>query len=115
DNNAGANAAPLWKTNLGPSVGTSYIGCGDLVPEIGITSTPVFDQTGATIYVVAKTRENGQYILRLHALNTRTGLPITGSPVVLQASASGHGDGNDGHGNVPYNSFTTHQRAALLL
>src|SRR5579872_2476239 len=59
DNSSGANANPLWKVNLIPAgeqtVSSGDVSCTDLVPQIGITSTPVIDLASQTMYVLAKT------------------------------------------------------------
>jgi hypothetical protein len=85
------------------------------VPEIGITGTPVIDGGSGTIYLVAKTKEGGTYIQRLHALNVGNGAEKFGGPVMIQASVAGTGDGNDGAGHVPFNPLRQHQRPGLLL
>jgi hypothetical protein len=125
DNDAGANAAPLWQVSfINPAAGvttasSSDVGCTDLVPEIGITSTPVIDAATGTIYVEAKTREttNGvaTFYHRLHALDLTTGAEKFGGPVVVQATVPGSGDGDDGTGHVPFNPLTQMNRSALLL
>ena len=127
---ADASMATLWQVSfLNPAAGVTTVTsadvsnpftlCDDLVPEIGITSTPVIDLSSRTIYVSAKTREvttNGTvYYHRLHALDLATGVEKFGGPTTIQATVAGNGDGNDGAGNVPFNPQTQFNRAALLL
>ena len=90
------NAPPLWKKSFGPSVPSQDTGCGLLTPEIGITATPVIDVAAKTIWFTAKTKENGTYVHRLHAIDIATGLPRPNSPVVITASAPGNGAGSVG-------------------
>src|SRR5271170_1811458 len=110
DNNGGANANPLWQVSLIDSthgangggttekaVPNSDVSTSDIVPEIGITGTPVIDTTTNTMYVVAKsTVSDTTFIQRLHALDITTGLERSGSPVVLSASVPGTGNGSSG-------------------
>lgn len=114
-------AAPLWHTSfIDPAAGVTTVasvadtGCYDLVPEIGITGTPVIDPAAGRLYVVAKTKENGTFVQRIHALDITTGADAVG-PVTIQATVPGTGDGSDGHGNLTFNPLQENQRAALLL
>jgi hypothetical protein len=86
----------------------------DVVPEIGITGTPVIDPATATLYVVAK--ENGTYVQRLHALDVINGSEKFGGPAIIQAVVSGIGDGSAA-GLISFRSMnlTENQRSALLL
>jgi hypothetical protein len=92
DNATGANATPLWHTsfliNGAVPIPVAWQGCGGTTTwtEIGVTSTPVIDPVAGTLYVVAKTYENSQYVNRLHALHVTTGLERLGSPIVIDAS-----------------------------
>jgi len=110
----------LWMTSfIDPSAGITTVPSDDVQdfsidPEIGITGTPVIDPQSGTLYVVAKTKENGSYFQRLHALDITTGAEKFSGPVVIQASLPGVGDGNDGE-NVPFDPLRQNQRAALLL
>ncbi len=115
DSNAGPDAGPLWHVNLGPSVPQADVISGDMPPETGITGTPVIDPATGTLYLVAKTKENGLYFQRVHALDVATGREKFGGPAVISALVSGVGDGNDGQGNVPFNPLREHQRGGLAL
>jgi uncharacterized protein (TIGR03437 family) len=103
DNSAGANSTPLWQVSfINPAAGVTTVpyqdtNCGQIAPELGITSTPVIDSQSGTIYVVAMTKEVAgsvtTYVHRLHALDVTSGAERPGSPVAIQASVPGSGDG----------------------
>lgn len=94
------NGAPLWHVSfLNPASGVTTIpfedafGCAQIIPEIGITGTPVIDPGSGTLYVVATTKEVSggaiNHVHRLHALDVTTGTERSGSPVVIQGSVPG--------------------------
>ena len=121
DNNSGSNSSPLWYTSfINPAQGittvsTSDVNCPDgVVPEIGITSTPVIDLTTNTIYVLAETKENGSFFHRLHALDITTGQEKFGGPVVMQGSVPGTGVGSSG-GMLTFDPLQHLNRSGLLL
>ncbi|HTL15821.1 MAG TPA: hypothetical protein VL793_01220, partial [Patescibacteria group bacterium] len=114
DTNIGGNAAPLWQVNLGPSVPSADVLSGDIVPEIGITSTPVIEPNAGTLYVVAKTKENGIYFQKLHALDISSGAERPGSPVLIDATVPGSGDGSVG-GQLSFDPLRHMNRPGLLL
>jgi uncharacterized protein (TIGR03437 family) len=109
---------PLWqKSFLNPSAGVTTIpsadtNCGHIVPEIGISSTPVIDTASGTLYVAASTLESGNFVHRLHALDVATGAEKSGSPVTIQASVAGTGDGGS---TVTFDPRNYKQRIGLLL
>ena len=83
---ADAQSPPLWQVSTTPDKETvlsnadlTYEGrtCGDIVPTIGITSTPVIDIQTMTVYVVAKTKrsQNGTSTFHhyLYAINITNG------------------------------------------
>jgi polyvinyl alcohol dehydrogenase (cytochrome) len=45
--------AVRWMTHLGTPVSSSALPCGDIVPTVGITSTPVIDLARQEVFVVA--------------------------------------------------------------
>ena len=114
----------LWQFNVqntnlnSTTVPSTDVGTTDIFPEIGITGTPVIDPSTGTLYVSVETKEAGSggpaYIHRLHALDILTGIDKPGSPVLIQASVSGMGDGSNG-GTLAFDGLTANQRAALQL
>ena len=112
--------AQLWKSSvLGAGETTSDPrSCGQIVPEIGITSTPVIDRAhgpNGTIFVVGMTKDaSGGYHQRLHALDLATGAELTGSPTEISASYPGTG-ANSQNGSVIFDPAQYAERAGLLL
>ena len=116
DADSSASAPPLWRVNFGaPILCTQIAGCDrDLLPEIGITSTPVIDLPSSTIYVVAETFEGGRAYFRLHALDLATGAEKSNSPVTIGAVVASDGAASSG-GRLAFDAYMHWQRAALLL
>lgn len=92
--------------------------CTQVIPEIGITSTPVIDLSSGphgTIYAVAMSRDaEGHYFQRLHALDLTTGAEEFGGPVDIEASYPGRGMASR-DGKMIFDSKQYEDRAALLL
>jgi hypothetical protein len=115
-----SSAMPLWRVNfLNPDAGITTltpadVNASDIVPEIGITSTPVIDVASNTIYVVAATRENGAFYHRLHALDLASGAEKFGGPQAIQATYPGAAQ-ESSDGVLAFDSRFHLQRAALLL
>lgn len=102
-----SSSTPLWKVNfLDAATGATTVSASDVncpvIPELGISGTPVIDPVSGVIYLIAFTKESGdQYVYRLHALDVTNGAEQSGSPVVIQPP-----------GFVP---LAHKQRTALLL
>ena len=92
--------------------------CFQVVPEIGVTSTPAIDaQSGphGTMYVVAMSKDgSGNYHQRLHALDLTTGAEQFGGPTEVQATYPGAGA--EGSGSVlTFDPKLHKERAGLLI
>jgi hypothetical protein len=116
----GKAKAPLWQQNLTPpgaspvdGTTTGYTG-GPILPNVGITGTPVIDGASGTLYVVAVTQESSGVVHRLHALDITTGKEKFSGPVVIHASVRGTGSGSV-NGNIAFNPQFELQRDALTL
>jgi len=141
DGNVGPDGTPLlWHDSfINPAAGITTLnqadvfGVGDIVPEVGITATPVIDQATGALYEVSKTKdiENGteHVVQELHALSVATGKEMFGSPVVIGdttvnpdgsytynsgPSVAGTGDGSV-NGVLTFNALSQNERAALVL
>jgi hypothetical protein len=92
-------------------------GCGQVTPEIGITSTPVVlrpANSNPVIYVVAMSKDSsGDYHQRLHALDATTGAELHNGPVDITAKYPGTGDNSSG-GYVIFDPAQYKERAGLL-
>ncbi len=109
----------LWHVSLLRSGETTSDdrNCGQVTPEIGITATPVIDLTAGshgTIYVVAMSKNGGEYYQRLHALDLTTGAEEFGGPVTVQASYPGTG-ANSSNGRIVFDPKQYKSRPGLLL
>jgi hypothetical protein len=102
---------PIWQVSLLASGETpsDTHGCGQVVPEIGITSTPVIDRAAGpngTLYVVAMSIDkSSNYHQRLHALDVTTGTELLNGPMEITASS----------GTTRFEPGQYEERAALLL
>ncbi len=114
------SATPVWQASfVDPDAGVTTlssadVGASDIVPEIGITGTPVADLVSNTLYVVAATKENGAFYHRLHALDLSSGAEKFGGPQIIQADYPGKAAESSG-GVLSFASRFHLQRAALLL
>ena len=126
DSNGGTNSAPLWQASMistthGAAAGATTVptadvqsGAGDIHPEIGISGTPVIDLNSKTIFLVAKSKESGTYVQRLHALNLLNGNEQPGSPIVIHAAVPGSGNASSG-GTLNFSQLWQNNRSALGL
>jgi hypothetical protein len=89
------NPGLLWKRSfIDPANGITTMPSaetfsGDIVPEIGITGTPVIDTSTNTMFVLVKTKEirmadsqNAHYVQKLYAIDLTTGNNRAGAGVV---------------------------------
>lgn len=132
DSNVGSNASPLWWVNFtNPAIyGDGIVlanGTEGTLPcagtgagtvgfyQEGIAGTPVIDTVGGTLYVVAKTVENGTVRHRLHALDITTGEEKFGGPVLISATTSYTSPITGNTYNTTFNSLHQLNRPGLLL
>ena len=68
-----ATGAVVWSAHLGSPVPAGSLPCGDITPTVGITGTPVIDQSRGEIFVVADELVHGKPAHLLAGLATDSG------------------------------------------
>jgi hypothetical protein len=104
DDALGPNANPLWQVSLGTPATSGDVSCTDLIPEVGISGTPVIDPGTGTMYLVAKSKVGSNFFQNLHALDVTTGAEKFGGPKLIQIS-----------GPIAFDPLIEHNRPGLLL
>ncbi|HEY6257080.1 MAG TPA: hypothetical protein VIY51_14950 [Xanthobacteraceae bacterium] len=70
----------IWSRSLGKPVARSSLRCGNIEP-LGITGTPVIEESTGSIYLDAAVEDSSGPRHRLFALSLKDGSPVTGWPV----------------------------------
>jgi hypothetical protein len=84
--------------------------CLDIPIEYGITGTPVIDPVTNTLYLVANSKESGNYYQRLHAISLTSGAEQANSPVAISASLP-----TNAGGTLTFSPLWQNQRPGLAL
>jgi hypothetical protein len=104
----GISSTPLWQVNLGAAAASSDT--EGISPLLGITATPVIDNTSGTMYLVT---DLSNRTFHLHALDITSGKEKNGAPIQISASVAGTG-GESQNGIVTL-SGGCYQRGGLAL
>jgi len=67
------SGAVVWSTHVGTPVPSGSLPCGNISPTVGITGTPVIDETRSEVFVVADEVVDGSPADELVGLDTATG------------------------------------------
>lgn len=100
-------------------VSSNDVGCDDLVPEIGVTGTPVIDVPKNEMFLVAKTKEHDlvagttTFYQTIYAIDIRTG-GLRVPPRRVVAQMQGTGTGSEA-GIQTFDPLVEGQRSALAL
>ena len=64
-------ATPIWQVHVGPAVPSGYYNFDDILPEIGILSTPVIDPANQVLYAVSNLLQPGALSVPVFLLHAR--------------------------------------------
>jgi hypothetical protein len=112
----GNTSTKLWSSSVlgAGETPSDDRGCGQVTPEIGITSTPVIDRSRNAIYVISVSKDStGMYTHRIHALDLTTGVELFGGPKPITAQVPGSGAGS-ANGMVTFDPTLYNERPGLL-
>jgi len=102
----------VWERSFGKPFKAKTIGCSDLTPNLGSTSTPVINPETGVIYMTTRLEEGGNKLSdarwKLQAISSATGEEQPGYPMSIAGTP-----GNTPE--VPFNEAFQEQRPALLL
>jgi hypothetical protein len=103
------SGAVRWSRNVGTPFNPAEIpGCTDLMPNVGITGTPVIDPDTGLAYFFAKTYALGKPVWEMHAVSVAGGQEAPGFPLRISGEA-------ENISGVQFNPKQQLQRPALLL
>lgn len=107
-----ATGAVNWQVSLGTPWSSAAENCTDLAPDVGVTSTPVYNPADGFVYLVSEVVPPGSSLANpafyMNALNPATGAERSGWPVRIKGAPTN--DPKD-----QFTPFTQVQRAGLLL
>lgn len=119
---ADRNGPPLWMRNFTdemagitavPIIDITNSNDLNIVGNVGIESTPVVDPSTGMLYLVARTKEKGKYVQRLHKLDIKDGKDEA-PPVTIEASVNS--SARDAvNGVLHFDPKAGNQRSALAL
>ena len=115
DADAPQSTVPLWTVNLGPAIPSAVFNFSDILPEVGILSTPVIDPVRGVLYVVANTLQPAGPVFQLHALSLSDGSEVMNGPVFVSGNTQGTGLGATDDGVLPFDPSLHLQRPGLAL
>lgn len=100
--------AVKWSRKIGTPFRDASLGCNDLTPDLGVTSTPTVDPTTGVVYLVDQAFAGGKIEWFMNAIRSTTGSEMPGFPVEIK----GPPDNNPLQPFVPTKEM---QRPGLLL